>query len=221
MNDAVGGRDIGVADGDDLIVVPHTDREERQLERCRAVGDCASVHSADIGRERAFEGGNLRPLCQPTGKYCIPRCFRLGLAYQRLRNGNQAAAPGETSMRDRCVNQVWIDIERHRIDINKDGCRAAVNDAVGCRDVGVADGDDLIVVPHTDREECQLERCRAVGDCASVHSADIGRERPFEGGNLRPLCQPTRKYCIPRCFRLGLAYQWLGNGNQAAAPDET
>ena len=104
----------------------------------------------------------------------------------------------------------------------KTGRRAAVNDAVGGRDEGVADGDDLIAVPHTDREERQMQRCRAVGDRASVRSADIGRERPLEGGNLRPLCQPARKDCIAALLRprRSPTNGWA-IGNQAAAPGET
>ena len=84
--DAVRGRDVRVADRDDLVTLADAGRKEREMERRRAVRHRAAVRRADQRRELGFESGDFGPLGEPARQDRALGGFRLGFPHQGFRN---------------------------------------------------------------------------------------------------------------------------------------
>ena len=63
--DGIGGGDERVADRNHFVAGADADREQRQVERGRAVGDGARVRCAHLRGELPLERGDLRTLRHP------------------------------------------------------------------------------------------------------------------------------------------------------------
>lgn len=79
---------------------------------------------------------------------------------------------GLGALGDRRLDQCRIHVEGVGINVDEDGQGAAVTDAVGGRDEGMADGDDLVARPNPDGQECEVQGRGAARDCAGVGGAD-------------------------------------------------
>jgi len=88
--------------------------------------------------------------------------------------------------RDAFRNARDVHVEGDGIDINEDGCRAAVGDGKDGGDVGVGDGNDLIAGTDAAGQQRQMQRLGAVGDAQAVRGATVGGEFLLECAYLRP-----------------------------------
>ena len=84
-----------------------------------------------------------------------------------------------------------IDVEGLGLDVHEDRDRAAVADAVGRGDEGVADGDDFVPGADADGQQRQVQGRRATGHGAGVLGPDPRCELTLERGDLRPLGDPA------------------------------
>ena len=86
--DGVGGGDVRVADGDDLVAGPHAKRRQGHMQRRRAARHRAGVRRTHLVREFALEGGHLGTLRDPARQDGPPRRGCLLFAHPGLCNRN-------------------------------------------------------------------------------------------------------------------------------------
>ena len=89
--DGVRGRDVGVADGHDLVAGAHADSQQRQMQRRRAARDRAGVLGADEVRELALERGDLGALRDPAAQDDAAGGRGLPLVHQGFDDRDHAA----------------------------------------------------------------------------------------------------------------------------------
>ena len=93
--DHVGGGDVRMADGDDLIAGPHAHRQKRHVQRGGAVGDGAGVTRAHEGGELALEGRDLGPLRDPAREDGAARRLHFVPVHHRLGNRDHRQGLGQ------------------------------------------------------------------------------------------------------------------------------
>ena len=84
-----------------------------------------------------------------------------------------------------------INVESCGINIHENWQGAAVANAVGGGDVGMADGDDFVPRAHAHRQQCQVQSGRAARNRAGVRRAHEAGELALKRRHLRALRDPA------------------------------
>ena len=94
----IGGRNKRMTDSDDFIARLHAHREQRKVQRGRAIGHRTSVRRADSGCKFPLESRHLRPLRNPAAQNDASCCVRLLVAHHGFGYGYHASTMIVTSL---------------------------------------------------------------------------------------------------------------------------
>ena len=128
------------------------------------------------------------------------------------------AEDGLGARRDGGLETRRVDVEGVRLDVHEDRRGAAVADAVGGGDEGVADRDDLVARLDADRQQRQVQGGGAARDRAGVGGADQGGEGLLELRDPRALADPAGAQGLGGGLDLFLADVGLGDGDHCGLP---
>ena len=106
-----------------------------------------------------------------------------------------------------------VQVEGVRLDVHEDRGGAAVADAVGGGDEGVADGDDLVARLDADRQQRQVQGRGAARNRAGVGGADQGGEGLLELRDPGALADPAGAQGLGGGLDLFLADVGFGDGD--------
>ena len=137
----------------------------------------AAVH-ADLASDSTggiLDQGNAVAICDRNERCEIAGHPHLVDHYDRARAG-----------RDRFGHAVRIDVVGVRIDVDEDGGRTAISNAIGGRDKGMAGRDHLVTRTNVECGQSKVQGGGAVGNRARIGRANQSRKVTLESGDLRP-----------------------------------
>src|ERR1700741_5470915 len=94
------------------------------------------------------------------------------------------AQNGSGQRTDRCLNEIRIDIECIQLDIDENGCRSTVTNAVCARDKRMTDSDHFMPGTNARSEQGLMQSRSATGNGARVRSINVSGEFTFKRGYL-------------------------------------
>jgi hypothetical protein len=103
-------------------------------------------------------------------------------------DGHQRLRP----RRDPPLDVGRVEVQRLRVDLGEDGCRAAAHDRLGGRVERERRADDLVAVPDPERVEDEHDRVGAVRDADGLLDAEELGRLAFEALNLGPEDEAAR-----------------------------
>src|SRR6476620_2388573 len=113
-------------------------------------------------------------------------CGKIARHAQLMHAQDRAGTLGQS-----CFDTSRINIERFRLYVDEDRCRATVTNSVRGGNVRVADCNYFVAWPDTDSKQSQMQRCGAVRYCARVRRANHSGKLTFECRDFRALGDPA------------------------------